>query len=374
MKRLKEQGITLVALVVTIIILLILSGVTLNIALSENGIFNKAKKATEKYQKAQTNEEELIIDLEQEIDTLSSEQKIPTEMQIGDVVHYITDTKETSYTLKSEKSGYDMDQIITKQTLEWKVLSKNNDSVDIIGIPTKGESFYFKGATGYNNGVYLLDEICEELYSNNKLGVKARSIDLQDIESKMNKKGKEDRDEYIQGVGQYGKTKDYLGDYAYYPNLAKYEEILGIDEDKINEKGIGESDDGTNLGDIEIPLVENDRNNYINSRTKANNNITVKMNYYKVSSKSEYFDDNNFYNLIFGSEEQYWIASRFSRCETDVVKFGIRLVNNSKLSGRDLFYSNDEALSPNGSRVCPIVSLKSNIEYTGSSSEGWNIK
>ena len=38
-KRQKEIGITLIALVVTIIILLILAGVTINSALGQNGLF-----------------------------------------------------------------------------------------------------------------------------------------------------------------------------------------------------------------------------------------------------------------------------------------------------------------------------------------------
>ena len=46
--KLKEKGITLIALVVTIIILLILAGVTLNIALSENGLIKKSKEAVDK--------------------------------------------------------------------------------------------------------------------------------------------------------------------------------------------------------------------------------------------------------------------------------------------------------------------------------------
>ena len=52
-RSLQEKGITLIALVVTIIILLILAGVTLNIALSDDGLFKKAKKAVEDYEKAQ---------------------------------------------------------------------------------------------------------------------------------------------------------------------------------------------------------------------------------------------------------------------------------------------------------------------------------
>ena len=48
--KLKEKGITLIALVVTIIILLILAGVTLAMALSGDGLFNRAKKATDDYE------------------------------------------------------------------------------------------------------------------------------------------------------------------------------------------------------------------------------------------------------------------------------------------------------------------------------------
>ncbi len=49
-QKLQERGITLIALVVTIVILLILAGVTLNIALSDGGLFSKTKEAAKKYQ------------------------------------------------------------------------------------------------------------------------------------------------------------------------------------------------------------------------------------------------------------------------------------------------------------------------------------
>ena len=70
-KKLKEKGITLIALVVTIIILLILAGVTLNMAMSGDGLFSRAKNATDSYKKAQDDEEKLIENLTEEIDKLS---------------------------------------------------------------------------------------------------------------------------------------------------------------------------------------------------------------------------------------------------------------------------------------------------------------
>ena len=53
----KQNGITLVALVITIIVLIILAGVTITLLLDENGILTNAKKAGENYTNAQGEEE-----------------------------------------------------------------------------------------------------------------------------------------------------------------------------------------------------------------------------------------------------------------------------------------------------------------------------
>ena len=53
----EEKAITLIALVITIIVLLILAGITLNIALGENGILAGAKTSAQKTQRAQIQEE-----------------------------------------------------------------------------------------------------------------------------------------------------------------------------------------------------------------------------------------------------------------------------------------------------------------------------
>ncbi len=53
----RENGITLIALIITIIILLILAGATINALIGENGLFKTAKKAGEEYIKSQIKEE-----------------------------------------------------------------------------------------------------------------------------------------------------------------------------------------------------------------------------------------------------------------------------------------------------------------------------
>ncbi len=45
----KEQGITLIALVVTIVVLLILAGITINMLFSNGGIFKTAQVISDRY-------------------------------------------------------------------------------------------------------------------------------------------------------------------------------------------------------------------------------------------------------------------------------------------------------------------------------------
>ena len=53
----KQSGITLVALVVTIVVLLILAGISIRLVLDNNGIINKAGEGKEKYGQAKENEQ-----------------------------------------------------------------------------------------------------------------------------------------------------------------------------------------------------------------------------------------------------------------------------------------------------------------------------
>ena len=52
----KEKGITLIALVVTIVVLIILATISINAVLGQNGIINKAKQAKSVYEASRANE------------------------------------------------------------------------------------------------------------------------------------------------------------------------------------------------------------------------------------------------------------------------------------------------------------------------------
>lgn len=60
----KEKGITLVALVVTIVVLLILAGVSITMVLGNNGIVKKAQDAKANYTTAAGQEDKAMTDAE----------------------------------------------------------------------------------------------------------------------------------------------------------------------------------------------------------------------------------------------------------------------------------------------------------------------
>ena len=69
----REKGITLIALVITIIILLILAGITINSVIGSKGILNNAKKATTAYTNAEAKEKAALILQEYEIQKAAAE-------------------------------------------------------------------------------------------------------------------------------------------------------------------------------------------------------------------------------------------------------------------------------------------------------------
>lgn len=68
MENLNKNGITLIALIITIIVLLILAAVTLNFVMGDNGIIKKAILAREKTNQASMDEEQELANLENKME------------------------------------------------------------------------------------------------------------------------------------------------------------------------------------------------------------------------------------------------------------------------------------------------------------------
>ena len=72
-KKLKNnKAITLIALVITIMVLIILAGVSINLVLGDNGIITKAKQGKENYLVAANEEQEMLTNVEEYLGTLGT--------------------------------------------------------------------------------------------------------------------------------------------------------------------------------------------------------------------------------------------------------------------------------------------------------------
>ena len=308
--------------------------------------------------------------------------------KVGEIVDYKPNTPSTGYDLSAAKSGdaWDENQTIdsTYDPTVWKVMEvdENGNITKIFGIGVK--SVYFDGSIGYNNGVYLLNDICKNRYGNVSLGATARNINIEDIESRMNAKGIAARNAYKGQSGiQYGTTKTFTGDDAEYPAIYAQEKYSGVNvsdvadgtqvvvgevdaaaQAKMNPNGRSESDD------IYTTLPETSE-----TTGPLKNSLTCTQTYYNVSQSSSYYDDTNFYKMIFGygKEHNFWLASRCIDCYNvySSADFCFYRVNDSYLTAHSLLGSAD-GIDNLDYCLASVVSFNSEIKAISGSGTTWD--
>ena len=435
MKNLKTKafkstkGITLIALVVTIIILLILAGVSIAMLTGNNGVLTKAGEAKvrtgdagdlEKIQlevagsfdesgkinlaKLKSNFDENGISYN-DVDsfpitaTLNRVKRIinqngemtepvdRTGIQVGDYIDYVPDVAETvtysndNMTKYSGYTGTDYNVDLKRDTtMKWQVLRINEDgSMDIIGTPTS-YSVYFSGAKGYNNGVYLMNDICKTLYSNSTHNITARSVNQDDMEKWLTddvkdasgnvttKGGKTAKSEaiksyisslsggtdYIESVDTANNTVTYKKRYSYYPILAGHENGIGIKTD-VKTDGIGLSEENVKVNNT--PLIPTEQ-----TSTQATNNLTVKQTSYNIDINSTNYGAGA---KALSNNTWYWVASRYVSCNSRRAYFGLRRAC-ADTYGDDMFYSHNSTYG-NYYSLRPVVTLRSDVLITPSS-------
>ena len=298
-------------------------------------------------------------------------------IKIGDSVNYTYDTASSSYTLESKYSGYSSNQTIAQTTgLTWKVLNvdKENDTVDIISTNPTSSTVTFANILGYNNGPYLMNEICKAQYSNKTLGVNARSINLLDMEKQLTAAGIKSRNEYNKGsstYAQYGTTKTYTSN-TKYPSLYANQKGAGPNitaadaSAKITQP---KTDAGNDPYEESKPIVPKGTTEpTTSSASESGSPLTVTQTYYNIS-----INDTNYgtASTVLANGTPFWVASRYVYTYSDYADFGLR-VAGTNTSGNYLFYSNGNTYN-NYSRLRPVVSLPSSL-LTGEQTNGaWNL-
>ena len=217
----KENGITLIALVITIIVLLILAGVALATLTGDSGILSNAEKAKEDTLKANAKEKVQIAIMEHKIGKYSEGKTLKEYLEaagatdvteagtkgtmdwynfeIKDVVVKITKETIAELTLKDvytpEMIGEEINYTTTNtlpSDVKWIVIGQDKDGNVLattnrpLGNATGEESFKFETEKGAENWLNYEENIkthCKGIFSGTVQGktVEARSITLKDV-------------------------------------------------------------------------------------------------------------------------------------------------------------------------------------------------
>lgn len=267
--------------------------------------------------------------------------------KIGDYVDY-KPSDAGNYNITTDVAGLKVNttNITQNKEVKWRIFDFLDDgSILLISEDVVGD-LSLSYANGYNNGVYLLNDICAKHYSNNSLGIIARSLTIEDVEGKMNNYGISSKNNYsfngdykLQSAIKYAQAKEYSS--FNYPVLYKEE----------TTKNIGKSESYYNS-----PLTDN--------HYKVNNNsMSITQTGYNIEVSGEFFDSNMVYDLIFNVNRRYWLASRKIDLSSRVGygMFCINGLDNSKrISGDELFNSEGNGIVTTNA-IRPVVKLDSNI-------------
>ena len=285
-------------------------------------------------------------------------------IKIGDSVNYTYDTANSSYTLESKYSGNSSNQTIAQTTgLTWKVLNvdKENDTVDIISTNPTSSTVTFANILGYNNGPYLMNEICKAQYSNKTLGVNARSINLLDMEKHLTAAGIAARNAYSSNV-KYGTTKTYTSN-TKYPSLYANQKGAGPNVSSITPS---DTTKGNDPYEESKPIATTEPTTDNTSGT--GDPLTVTQTYYNIP-----INDTNYgtASSILANGTPFWVAARYVFTYSDYAYFGLRYAY-AGTGGYVMFYS-DGSTDGHLYALRPVVSLPSSL-LTGEQTNGaWNL-
>ena len=369
MRKYEENtGITLIALVVTIIVLLILAGVSISMLTGQNGILNRAADAKEKTEVAQKDEEEKMQGYESLIDQYTG--TIPEGLKVGSEVTYApsgTYNWQAKYCSSEKTEGTD-DVTLNSASgqsyniTEWKVLSIENGKVELVPTnPTEG-TVYLGQAQGYNNGVKLLNDACRSLYGNTSKGITARSLNIDDIEKYMleEKVAEAHQYQYNSTTGKYGVqlTSPYTNN-KNYPSMYAQENLSVINESKKTD-GLGISEQ-TNF----IEKTDNNATDgIITTATSIQPYQTLwwKDNAYMQIAFRIAKGETNYYDLLIpqGSRTNYWVASHCVEIYPESCDFYMRKVRSGDV-GSYLMYNSSGITNNDSCTLFPVVSLNASL-------------
>ena len=320
-KTKNEIGITLIALIITIIVLLILAGVTINLTLGENGIFRTAEMAGKNYMDAQDKELAGLADFENTINNI-----------VGGTGNSNTDTPE-----------------IKDDTLKGNAQAGDYVKYDT-GIDSVGENGIVTFRVLYNDDIYGLQIISDKNVEEVTLGT--AGTDLNAFQASM--------DDYNNAVAILNEKAEYYAtnsQYALDGRCVGSVPTVGADGKFVAKNT--EVEGTYSIPDSwTLPTGWNSRDT--GCQKLADTNYTTDQTAMESAN-------------IWTTEEIYWLASNFVDSKSSYCYFGVRAVDASGNSSGNMYGSSmchvNSIGNTNGYETLyglrPCISLKSNVKIVG---------
>ncbi len=160
----KFEGITLISLVITIILLIILAGIAINLSIGENGLFSKAKDARDKYLLAEKNERQALNELYEQLGLDGDLPENTKQTEAGKIVKMPEKWLTITPTYVSDANGKTV--VESKKVASVYAVSAGNG--DTIPVPLE---FYYVGGT-LASGVVISDNKEDQNLDAGKLDVR----------------------------------------------------------------------------------------------------------------------------------------------------------------------------------------------------------
>ena len=388
----REKGITLIALIITIVVMLILVAVSVNVIIKSN-LIGTAEKTVDKYKTASEEESNMSqIEINGKKydsieDYLAGVESIPeihnwvrtgdnikcehcnTSLTIGQKVNY-TKTGAGSSSISEEKSGIAQAKTngqswatslgvqtvnIASDETKWVVLgvedSNKNGTNETLLLTTQTpttEKIKMYGYQPYNHAVDEINRMCKEIY-----GTDARGMTIEDVNECLNYKNPKGmyyiNNKWNETQNLTTKLKD-LGECWTAITNYNTNNKKGVFYDPSNPEGI--KDNGAKLGEYNLDgyfyHLSNDGKYLVNNANASDTSHTITT----VTR-----------NLIFGETKQYayWLASRGVDAGSGCARFGPGTVcEGLAYSCGGLFFSYGSSRDYDFS-LRAVVSLRSDI-------------
>ena len=308
-------------------------------------------------------------------------------LKVGDFVNYAlkTPTAEELAQLNSDIATYSGASDNTIKTAVGSTLLCRVLEIDANGNPTKlisadgVNTLKLRGANGYNNAVYLINEMCTTLYSGNQ-GT-TTSLTIEDLENNYF-----DSTALTTAKGSdYGKKIRYTGSNSKYPLLATKEKRIGINTTK--ETVEGNTFNILNTSDTALDFSEQNRSDLETgggTTTSTTNGITVTHTYYGINAEDSNYKNATLNNIIHKTPKAtsnttnvriYWLASRCIYTESNTCSFIVRSIGPSQVSGySDRLFLSSGGSGGSGNSIRPVIHLNSGIqaEYSEAYNDTYN--